>query len=72
MMHHIPRVSDALCGCVCRVLGTPTEVTFRRDVWDTIHMIRKPPELYRGWRSMLSGSSREGFRFKSSDSDFMM
>ncbi|XP_048771271.2 uncharacterized protein LOC125677305 [Ostrea edulis] len=70
-MDHIPRVSEVLYVGVCREIGTPTEVTFRRDIWDTGEMIRKPSDLYRGVRQMLSGSSREGFRFKSSDWDYM-
>jgi hypothetical protein len=40
-------------------------------MWDTKEMIEKPSELYRGLRTMLSGSYREGFRFTSSDRDFM-
>ncbi|XP_056013674.1 uncharacterized protein LOC130052531 [Ostrea edulis] len=71
-MDHIPRVSDVLYVGVCRKIGTPTEVTFRRDMRDTEDMIRKPSELYEGRRTMLSGSYREGFRFKSSDMDYMV
>ncbi|XP_056013678.1 uncharacterized protein LOC130052533 [Ostrea edulis] len=70
-MDQIPRVSDVLYVGVCRKIGTPTEVTFRRDLWDTGEMIRKPSQLYKGLRKMLSGSRKEGFRFKSSDFDFM-
>jgi hypothetical protein len=71
-MNHIPRVSDALYVGGCRVIGTPTEVTFRRDVWDTREMIQKHSKIHRGVMHMLSGSSREGFRFRSSDYDFMV
>ncbi|XP_056013677.1 uncharacterized protein LOC130052532 [Ostrea edulis] len=70
-MDHIPRVSEVLYVGVCREIGTPTEVTFRRDIWDTGEMIQKPSRLYKGEKEMLSGSQKEGFRFKSSDFDFM-
>jgi hypothetical protein len=55
----------------CRVIGTPTEVTFRRELEDTDEVIGIPSEL-EGCRKMLSGSYREGFRFKSSDRDVML
>ncbi|XP_048766818.2 uncharacterized protein LOC125673909 [Ostrea edulis] len=71
-MDHIPRVSDVMYVGLCHKIGTPTEVTFRRDLWDTVEMIRKPSQLYKGERKMLSGSYREGFRFESSDLDFML
>ncbi|XP_056013684.1 uncharacterized protein LOC130052539 [Ostrea edulis] len=70
-MDQIPRVSEVLYVGMCRKIGTPTEVTFRRDIWDTGEIIRKPLQLYKGVTQMLSGSRREGFRFKSSDFDFM-
>jgi hypothetical protein len=43
-------------------------VTFRRDIVDTKEMIEKPSQL----GSMLSGSTREGLRFRSSDMDYML
>jgi hypothetical protein len=71
-MDQIPGVSDALYVGGCGVLGTPTEVTLRRELQDTVEMVRKSSELFREARRMLSGSYREGFRFKSSDLDYMM
>ncbi|XP_048770440.2 uncharacterized protein LOC125676652 [Ostrea edulis] len=70
-MDHMPRVSEVLYVGMCRKIGTPTEVTFRRDIQDTGEMIQKPSQLYKGVTQMLSGSRREGFRFKSSDFDYM-
>ncbi|XP_048746114.2 uncharacterized protein LOC125658760 [Ostrea edulis] len=70
-MDDIPRVSEVLYVGLCRDVGTPTEVTVRRDVWDMREMIKKPVQIYGGERSMLSGSHGEGFRFKSSDMDLM-
>ncbi|XP_056006105.1 uncharacterized protein LOC125658965 isoform X2 [Ostrea edulis] len=70
-MDDIPRVSEVLYVGLCHEIGTPTEVTVRRDVEDMKEMIKKPVEIYRGDRSMLSGSYGEGFRFKSSDMDIM-
>jgi hypothetical protein len=57
---------------LCDEIGTPTEVTVRRDVKGMEEMIKKPVQIYRGERMMLSGSYREGFRFKSSDRDYMI
>ncbi|XP_056016767.1 uncharacterized protein LOC130053478 [Ostrea edulis] len=70
-MDHIHRVSEVLYVGVCRGIGTPTEVTIRRDLEDSAEIILKPSQSYKGERTMLSGSTREGFRFKSSDLDFM-
>jgi hypothetical protein len=65
------RVSEAMYVDLCRTVGTPTEVTIRRDVGDMNEMLKKPVELYKRQRSMMSGSFREGFRFKTSDMDWM-
>ncbi|XP_056015570.1 uncharacterized protein LOC125674082 [Ostrea edulis] len=71
-MDHIPRVSEVLYVGLCRKIGTPTEVTIRRDVLDMKEMIETPLQIYRGERLMMSGSYREGFRFESSDLDRML
>ncbi|XP_065924470.1 uncharacterized protein [Magallana gigas] len=67
------RVSEALYVGLCgyRPIGTPTEVTVRREVVDMMGMIKKPLDIHTGCRGMDSGSHREGFRFKSSDIDTM-
>uniref|UniRef100_A0A8W8IHS4 Mab-21-like HhH/H2TH-like domain-containing protein n=1 Tax=Magallana gigas TaxID=29159 RepID=A0A8W8IHS4_MAGGI len=65
------RVSEALYVGLCGYVGTPTEVTIRREVMDMEEMIWQPVQIHRGCRSMDSGSHREGFRFKSSDRDWM-
>lgn len=57
---------------LCDYIGTPTEVTIRRELMDMEEMIEKPVHnLHNGMRMMVSGSNREGFRFKSSDIDRM-
>eukprot|EP00105_Crassostrea_gigas_P036483 XP_019920631.1 PREDICTED: uncharacterized protein LOC109617970 [Crassostrea gigas] len=65
------RVSEALYAGLCRYIGTPTDVTVRREVMDMAEMIRTPVEIDYGVRKMKSGSYRECFRFKSSDLDTM-
>ncbi|XP_065929819.1 uncharacterized protein [Magallana gigas] len=66
------RVSEALYVGLCGYLGTPTEVTVRREVEDMTDMIKKPVQTHSGKRMMISGSFREGFRFNSSDMDVML
>lgn len=65
------RVSEALYVGLCRHIGTPTEVTIRREVMDMEEVLNKPVLLKSDIRMMVSGSYREGFRLKSSDRDFM-
>ncbi|XP_052703282.1 uncharacterized protein LOC128179753 [Crassostrea angulata] len=67
------RVSEALYAGLCDYIGTPTEVTVRREVGDMVEKIQKPAKIHRGYRYMYmtSGSDREGFRFESSDIDTM-
>lgn len=67
----LPRVSEVLYVGLCREIGTPTEVTMRRDILDMEEMINKPVQMHRGYTSMKSGSHREGFRFNTSDQDSM-
>jgi hypothetical protein len=72
-MDEIPRASEILYTGLCHVIGTPTEVTIRRDVWDMRDKYMKSVQYFGRdiIRMMLSGSHREGFRFKSSDADLM-
>ncbi|XP_061193212.1 uncharacterized protein LOC133201425 [Saccostrea echinata] len=70
-MHHIPRLSEAIYVGLCRKVGSPTEVIFRREKMDTEEMVSKPVYIMRGFDRMTSGSRREGFRLPTSDIDFM-
>jgi hypothetical protein len=42
-----PWLSEALYTVLCHVIGTPTEVTIRRDKEDMKEVIEKPVEIYR-------------------------
>lgn len=55
---------------LCRHIGTPTEVTIRREVMDMSDMMNEMKNAFNP-RLMCSGSYREGFRFKSSDRDLL-
>ncbi|XP_061195049.1 uncharacterized protein LOC133203246 [Saccostrea echinata] len=70
-MHHIPRLSESIYVGLCREVGSPTEVKFRREKMDTEEMVCKPVYIMRGFDEMTSGSRREGFRLPTSDTDFM-
>ncbi|XP_061179624.1 uncharacterized protein LOC133188268 [Saccostrea echinata] len=70
-MDHIPRLSEVLYVGLCRKIGTPTEVAIRRDVTDMYEMIEKPVNIQKGFVRIQSGSSKEGFRLRSSDIDRM-
>ncbi|XP_048766540.2 uncharacterized protein LOC125673782 [Ostrea edulis] len=71
-MDDIPRVSEVLYVGLCHEVGTPTEVTIRRDVTDMREIIENHVGIRKGQITMLSGSNREGFRFQSSDMDIMI
>lgn len=73
MMDRLQRISEVLYVGLCREIGTPIEVAFRRGVMDMDEIVRRSAVRYTfgGLIFMLSGSYREGFRFKSSDFDFM-
>lgn len=66
-----PRVSEVLYVGLCRHIGTPTEVTIRRELSDMEEIIRNSVGVYEGQIYIHSGSHREGFRFSSSDRDLM-
>ncbi|XP_062607731.1 uncharacterized protein LOC134269545 [Saccostrea cucullata] len=70
-MDHIPRLSETVYLGLCREEGSPTEVRIRREVMDTVEVVRKPLYIIRGLDRMKSGSRREGFRLITSDEDFM-
>lgn len=71
MMDDNCRVSEAMYVGLCRYIGTPTEVTIRREVIDMGEVLHKHVLLSSKSRMMFSGSFREGFRLKSSDREFM-
>lgn len=73
MMDRLQRISEVLYVGVCHEIGTPIEVAFRRGAMDMDEIVRRSAVTYTfgGHIFMLSGSSREGFRFKSSDLDLM-
>nr|XP_022288640.1 uncharacterized protein LOC111100815 isoform X2 [Crassostrea virginica] len=70
-MHHIPRLSEAVYVGMCRYAGSPTEVRIRREVMNTLEVVRRPVMIRRTFDRMMSGSRREGFRLQTSDMDFM-
>nr|XP_022287487.1 uncharacterized protein LOC111100146 [Crassostrea virginica] len=70
-MHHIPRLSEAVYVGMCRYVGSPTEVRIRREVTDTVEVVRRPVYIMEGLDRMQSGSRREGFRLQTSDRDNM-
>lgn len=70
-MDDSPRVSEVLYVGLCRHIGTPTEVTIRREVSDIEEIIRHSVGMCNDQMCMESGSYREGFRLKSSDVDLM-
>ena len=70
-MHHIPRLSEAVYVGMCRYVGSPTEVRIRREVTDIDEVVCRPVMIMKVFDRMKSGSRREGFRFKTSDMDFM-
>ena len=64
-------LSESVYLGLCHKIGTPQEVTIRRDVWDVRELLDRKKTEYTHWISMLSGSQREGFRFMDSDVDTM-
>ncbi|XP_022344011.2 uncharacterized protein LOC111137061 [Crassostrea virginica] len=63
-------LSESVYVGLCLKIGTSQQVAIRRDVWDIQelleHKVKKSQIAL-----MLSGSRREGFRFKDSDQDYM-
>ncbi|XP_061190190.1 uncharacterized protein LOC133198052 [Saccostrea echinata] len=70
-MNHLPRLSEAVYVGLCREVGSPTEVRMRREVMDTVEVVRNSVRMKRGLHTMKSGSRGEGFRMRSSDLDYM-
>lgn len=62
-------MSKAVFGKLIQNLGTSKKVAIRRETEDIREMVdRREPTKY---SKMLSGSTREGFRMKGSDIDYM-
>ncbi|XP_062601787.1 uncharacterized protein LOC134263447 [Saccostrea cucullata] len=70
-MDQVPRISEAVYSCMCHKVGTPTVISIRREVSDIAETIKTPSGMRRGGRTIVSGSSREGFGTMASDLDFM-
>lgn len=60
------RVSEAMYVGLCRYIGSPTEVTIRREVKGMEEAIERTYEIRKGIIIMNSGSYREGFSSGSS------
>ena len=65
-------ISESLYVGLCLEVGTSQQVAIRRDVRDIMEILEhKVTGTCNNAHGMLSGSQREGFRFKDSDYDFM-
>ncbi|XP_078337422.1 uncharacterized protein LOC144626676 [Crassostrea virginica] len=65
-------ISESVYVGLCVEIGTPQQVAIRRDVWDIKELLDHTVARLDQPVKMLSGSRREGFRFKDSDVDFMI
>nr|XP_022346230.1 uncharacterized protein LOC111138508 [Crassostrea virginica] len=65
-------ISESVYVGLCFKIGTSQQVAIRRDAWDIKELLDyKETRLNHVFELMLSGSRREGFRFKDSDFDVM-
>ena len=71
-MNHIPRLSKVVYIGMCREIGTSIQVKIRREIAYFNNVLLKPVWFMRNTDGTLSGSSREGFKFESSDRDYMI
>ncbi|XP_078340026.1 uncharacterized protein LOC111109049 [Crassostrea virginica] len=67
----VQTISESVYVGLCLKIGTPQQVAIRRDVWDIRELITHKVASTDYLVTMLSGSRREGFRFKDSDHDIM-
>ncbi|XP_062583110.1 uncharacterized protein LOC134244893 [Saccostrea cucullata] len=65
------QISEELFVGLCRKIGTPKQVAIRRDVMDIAEIVKNRVRECHEMTEILSGSRREGFRFKDSDADCM-
>ncbi|XP_061195767.1 uncharacterized protein LOC133203993 [Saccostrea echinata] len=71
-MNHRLGTSEAVYVGVCRIVGTPTQVSIRREVANIAEIIMTPLEERMEVRRLLNGSSKEGFGHVASDMDCMI
>ncbi|XP_061164472.1 uncharacterized protein LOC133173503 [Saccostrea echinata] len=67
----IQRLSESVFAGLCRKVGTPTQVTIRREVQDIKEVLSNHVTTVDGCSMMWSGSYRDGFRLQGSDVDVM-
>ena len=65
-------LSESVYVGLCLKIGTPQEVAIRRDVIDVKELLEHKVKRTDQYVKMLSGSHREGFRFKDSDRHGML
>eukprot|EP00105_Crassostrea_gigas_P027569 XP_011448944.1 PREDICTED: uncharacterized protein LOC105343323 [Crassostrea gigas] len=65
------KISESVYMGMCLKIGTPQQVTARRDIVDIVEMLKYNEMINRPFTIMLSGSRREGFRLSGSDLDYM-
>ncbi|XP_022342099.2 uncharacterized protein LOC111135913 [Crassostrea virginica] len=64
-------ISESVYVGLCLKIGTPQQVAIRRDVADIRELMKHKVTRTVDCVMMISGSKREGFRFKDSDFDVM-
>nr|XP_022298622.1 uncharacterized protein LOC111107633 [Crassostrea virginica] len=64
-------ISESVYVGLCLKIGTPQQVAIRRDVEDINELFQHKVSSTDYVLTMVSGSRREGFRFKDSDHDVM-
>nr|XP_022296462.1 uncharacterized protein LOC111106191 [Crassostrea virginica] len=67
----VQTISESVYVGLCLKLGTSQQVAIRRNVVDIQELITHKVTSTDYYVKMVSGSRREGFRFKDSDFDFM-
>ena len=68
----LQNVSESVYVGLCLKIGTPQQVAIRRDGVDIIDLLSQTVTRSDQGVSIVSGSRREGFRFKDSDVDYMI
>ncbi|XP_052708195.1 uncharacterized protein LOC128183280 [Crassostrea angulata] len=68
----VQRISESVYVGICLKIGTPQQVTYRRDIQDIADMLNNNEMLKTPITLMISGSNREGFRMSGSDMDIML
>lgn len=62
-------MSESVYKGLCREIGTPQQVAYRRDILDIMELFIHRITRIDRYRKMRSGSSSEGFRLRGSDLD---